>query len=335
MAEEHTIPGSHIKLVATATGGVPAEHSSYYRRMVSAGYKGHIQGTIAGASLYGIIGAGVGVLAAFGISLITGGTAFIPVIPLFAGYGVIKGASTFGQIGSNAAQLAEYAEMNERRRALLDRLGETQSKEEANEIRQILNADTMDKVPEKFIHPRTALVGAIIGAVAIGALVYFGLTPELINTGFGQTLLHGIQSVAAGVVTESAAGILSLAGTAGLSAKLIGIASVIGATAGATIGIDRGWIRRWFDISEGTVHQRDYYENMAQQRAIETSRLHKISANELQEIAVEQPAISRAEPAVMKPDTPATMNIPQTNVAALSAIGHGRIGDVEISKTIR
>ena len=43
----------HIKLLSTPTAGVPGENSPYYRKLISAGYKGYLQGTVGGATLYG------------------------------------------------------------------------------------------------------------------------------------------------------------------------------------------------------------------------------------------------------------------------------------------
>lgn len=279
MPQENAIPESHIRLVATPTAGVPAEHSPYYRRLVSAGYKGHLQGNIAGASLYGILGAGVGIVAAVAISIATGGAAnFLLCAAAFGGYGVLKGAATFGQIGSNAAQLAEYAEMNERRNALLDRLYETPSKEEAAEIRKLLQSDSLDKPPTRLIHFRTALIGAIIGAVAIAGLVYIGAGGVA-----GPALAKAVTGFIGPLVGES---IIANGGIAiGATAKLLAISAGAGAVMGSLIGIDRGWIRRWFDVSEGAVHERDYYDKIAQERAQEVTRLHRIGQNEMREMA--------------------------------------------------
>lgn len=278
MPQENAIPESHIRLVATPTAGLPAEHSPYYRRLVSAGYKGFLQGNIAGASLYGVLGAGVGLAAAFAIGIATGGAPAFLAIPLFAGYGLLKGSSTFGQIGSNAAQLAEYAEMNERRNALLDRLYETPSKDEAQEIRKLLQADSIDKPPAKLFHFRTTLIGALIGAAVVAGLVYFGGT-ALAATGLGHMVTGLIEPlVAEGTIIGGEIVAASLL-------KVVAAAAAVGAVGGAMFGIDRGWIRRWFDVSEGAVHERDYYEKMTQERQQEATRLHRIGQNEMQEVA--------------------------------------------------
>ena len=284
MTQQNGIPESHIRLVATPTAGLPAEHSPYYRRLVSAGYKGFLQGNIAGASLYGVLGAAVGLIGALAITTVTGGTAAFIAVPLLGGYGLMKGATTFGQIGSNAAQLAEYAEMNERRNALLDRLYETPSKDEAAEIRKLLREDAVDKAPSKLFHFRTTLIGAIIGAAVIAGLVYFGGT-TLVATELGQSILHMLEPIVteSAIATDITTKMMTIA--TGALGNVVAVGAALGAAAGATIGLDRGWIRRWFDVSEGAVHERDYYEKMTQEREREAVKLHRIGQNEMQEIA--------------------------------------------------
>lgn len=63
---------TELKLQSTPTGGIDAAHSPYYRRLLSAGYKGYLQGTIGGASLYGTMGLVIGGLVA--APLVIGGT---------------------------------------------------------------------------------------------------------------------------------------------------------------------------------------------------------------------------------------------------------------------
>lgn len=275
------IPESHVRLYATATEGLPAEHSHYYRRLISAGYKGYIQGNVAGATLYGVLGAAVGTavsiaLLPFGI----GGVAFAAV-PVLAGFGLLKGADTFGKIGSQAAQLAEFAETNERRRALLDRLDETPSQAEAQEIKRLLQEDTIDQKPQHLFHGKTALVGALAGAVILTGLAAMGLY------GF---LPHGVEGLIGSIGGGEIAGAFGHAATnAGhaaaelapaLVAQVLGVAGIIGAAIGSMIGLDRGWIRRWFDLSENTIHDQQYYEGISRQRAQEIARLHEISRQE-------------------------------------------------------
>lgn len=326
MAEEPTIldtpiPESHVRLVATPTAGIPAEHSPYYRRLVSAGYKGFLQGNIAGATLYGALGALVGVACAVAIPGIGAAVA----VPLLAGFGVIKGATVFGQIGSNAAQLAEYAEMNERRNALLDRLYETKSNEEALEIRKLLSADTVDKPPTRLVHWRTLIIGAILGAAALGALAYLS-GGALASTSIGHAFSALVQTIAPSLFEAGMA-----------SFSVIASSAAVGAVAGATIGIDRGWIRRWFDVSEGAVHERDFYEKMAQERAKEVSRLHKIGQDELNETRLIN-GINYGNKPTLPPSSvggPATMQAsqaPLNNVQAEHAQHIGRIAEAELAR---
>ena len=69
MADEDSInepllTGAQLTLMTTPTGGASGEHSPYYRRLLSAGYKGFLQGTIGGALIYGLIGTALGCLIA-------------------------------------------------------------------------------------------------------------------------------------------------------------------------------------------------------------------------------------------------------------------------------
>jgi hypothetical protein len=272
MATAEQIPGSHVKLFATPTSGLPAEHSPYFRKLISAGYKGYIQGNVAGASLYGVLGAVVGAVTGLALLPFVGPAGFAAVPALF-GLGIMKGADTFGKIGSNAAQLAEFAEMNEHRRALLDRLDETPSENEAQEIRKILHEDLIDKKPKDFIHWRTAIVGALVGAAAFVSLAYLGVHTEV---------GHGLVELVKGFIGADAVAVMT-AGSTGLSATFLSAAGALGAAVGSMIGIDRGWIRRWFDFSEDIVHDRQHYEEISHQRAIEVSRLHDISQEDTPE----------------------------------------------------
>lgn len=281
MEPVNQIPESHVKLYATATSGVPAEHSHYYRKLISAGYKGYIQGNVAGATLYGVLGGLVG--AAVGVALwpvAAIGTAGFVAVPIMAGLGVMKGADTFGKIGSNAAQLAQFAETNERRRALLDLLDETPSYAEAEEIKRLLQEDTIEKPPEKLFHWKTALVGAIIGGALIAglaALGIYGLDPH--------TILETVSSIGGEAVTAAEIGGHSAAAhgasTALAAGPTLGIAGAIGAGLGSMIGLDRGWIRQWFNLSETTIHDSQHYQEYSKERAHEVAKLNAISQQEM------------------------------------------------------
>ncbi len=316
MANEHAISESHIKLVETATAGLPGEHSSYFRRLISAGYKGHVQGWVAGGSLYGLIGAALGAIVAIPLHFIVPGFTFA-AIPILAGYGILKGAATFGEIGSHAAQLAEYAEMNERRRSLLDRLNETQSKEEASEIRRILSNDEIDKAPQKLIHWRTAIIGALIGAAVCGVAVYVGLGGiGLLSDATVAGFTKAITTLIGPILPDT---MLTAAG--GLQASIATVTSIVaafGAAAGATIGLDRGWIRRWFDVTEGTVHERDYYEKMTQERVMEIARLQKIGTSQVRK---QEQLLERTRPAAPAAAVDVSPIHPASQVSHVSETG--------------
>ncbi len=68
------IETTEMKLKTTPTGGVSGEHSPYYRRLLSAGYKGFLQGTIAGSGLYGLFGAAIGALIAIPAAFVVDAT---------------------------------------------------------------------------------------------------------------------------------------------------------------------------------------------------------------------------------------------------------------------
>lgn len=229
------------KLRSTPTAGVAGEHSAYYRRLLSAGYKGYIQGSIGGGTLYGALGAAIGGVVSVGFiaaTAATGGAAALPLL-LIPGLGTafgLYGSHTFGEIGKTAAMLADSAENNEKRRYLLDRYYETPSDEEAKEIKRQLEEDNAPKEPTQFFHWRPALVGAAIGiALFIAIPLMAGAFPALSAHFVAIEMLHGI----------------GIAGTTALAAT----GAAIGALSGAIIGIDREHIRRWLDKAEFTVHE--------------------------------------------------------------------------------
>jgi hypothetical protein len=269
------IPQSHIKLAATATGGADAEHSPYYRRLLSSGYKGFIQGTIGGATLYGGFGAIIGSVVTVTALAAGAGLAALFAIPVFAGLGLLKGANTFGTIGSTAAIFAEGAEMRERRGALLDRLHVTESQKEADEIIKALHEDTKEKPLKKLFHWKAILIGATIGAVVF-SLASFAV-PHLLSGILGTTIMSATQITAATDLSWAQQFVNSIT----INPWLTGMVSaVIGAVGGATIGIDRQYIRRWFDLSENIVYDPAESQQRTRERQIEAGRLSRIAEGE-------------------------------------------------------
>jgi hypothetical protein len=277
------ISKEHIKLISTPTAGVPGEHSPYYRRLISAGYKGYIQGSLGGATLYGVMGLAVGAVVAVSAVLLgaAAGTAAL-AIPLMAGYGVLKGADTFGNIGSSAAQLAEFAEKNERRRTLIDRLGETQSLEEAKEIRKILSEETVEQKPKTLFKWKTALAGAAIGAILVAGIA-------ALPGGFAATYLPVVTSIATKV---------------GIT-QIIALGAVVGAASGAMIGLDRHYVRRWMDGAEDLVHDQSKYKEIELARTQQAEKLSTIARTEEQ---------SKSEEGLV---FTANNNLPTTNVSTI------------------
>lgn len=256
---------TELKLKSTATGGVDASHSPYWRRLLSAGYKGFLQGSIGGAGLYGAFGLVIGGLvyvAALPLVPAAAAGAAIALIPAAGLLGVVKGATTFGNIGSVAAINAESADLSEQRRYLLDRYYDLppgpEGDREAAAIRQELLARQNDvQTPPSFFHWKTLIIGALLGAL-------FALS--------GAALLHF------GIISEGAvSGLLGAKlGTAiaGLSAAtLTMIGTIAGVLAGASIGVDRYYIRKWFDHTEGVVHSSSHKDYGLMERHKQVERI--------------------------------------------------------------
>jgi hypothetical protein len=284
------IPQSHIKLAATATGGADAEHSPYYRRLLSSGYKGFIQGTIGGSTLYGGFGAIIGSVVAFTALASGAGLAALFAIPVFAGLGLLKGANTFGTIGATAAIFAEGAEMSERRGALLDRLHVTQSQQEADEIIKALHEDTKEKPLKKLFHWKALLIGATIGAVVF-SLASFAV-PHLLSGILGTTIMSASQIAAATDLSWAQQFVNAIARNPWVTGL---VSAVIGAVGGATIGIDRQYIRRWFDLSENIVYDASESLQRTRERQIEAGRLSSIAEVEGKESDAKTKPIEVAE----------------------------------------
>ena len=255
---------TELKLRTTPTGGVSSEHSPYYRRLLSAGYKGYIQGTLGGAGYYGMLGLAIGALVGIPAFFMTGGSAALLLIPAMAGAGALKGADTFGNIGSTAAINAEGADLSEQRRYLLDRYYDLPEGPEGDAQAAIIKQELADQYKtnnhHQFFHWKTVAICAAIG----GALALAFLSP------IGAALLtHG-----------PLATVFHSAGLAHMSAGVLGtIGTAIGALAGATIGIDRHYIRSWFDGSEKLLYDEDQSREALRERAQQVARL-KLAAVE-------------------------------------------------------
>lgn len=264
---------TELKLQSTPTGGLDASHSPYFRRLLSAGYKGYLQGTIGGASLYGAFGLVIGGIIAAPL-LISSTLTLGPALALaaaFGGAGLVKGAATFGSIGSTAAINAEAADLSEQRRYLLDRYYDLpegpEGDRQAEAIRQelIRERETHDKAPPLF-HWQTALIGAAIGAALVLGVMYFA-APAISGTLISETLA----SLFHVTVTEGTATSLATLGSIGATA----LATFGGALAGATIGIDRFYVRKWFDHTEGVVHGSSHKETALIARSEQIARLRE------------------------------------------------------------
>lgn len=249
MAPEPDTIDPLFKLRNSPLQGVEAYRSPFYRRLLSAGYKGYIQGSLGGATLFALLGAGAGaVVAGIASAFIAPAAAFIAV-PIMSAGGLLYGKDAFGTIGAVAAISAEQAELSEKRRSLLDRYFETPSREEAKEIETQLREQGEEKSPRQWFHWKAAILGAlVVGAAAAliiclpsitqGALTLLQNT-DIIAPEIAKNFLH---FKIMGVELHSAAQLATPAIIAG--------AAGVGAIFGSLIGIDRAYIRKWFDVQE-------------------------------------------------------------------------------------
>lgn len=289
------------KLRSTPTAGVSGEHSAYYRRLLSAGYKGYIQGSIGGGTLYGAIGLAIGAVVSAGIVVATGGAALsaLWLVPALGASFGMYGAHTFADIGKTAAIIADSADTNEKRRYLLDRYYETNNEQEAQEIKRQLEEVHQQRQPEESFHWRPAVIGALIGvtiAVVAVALLTQGIAPHFLLEGF-EILMHAMHiPFAAGSVMSGAAITAALPALTGLAAA----GAAIGGLAGSVIGIDREHIRRWLDKAEYAVHETGKAESeiavreQEVQRIVEAAKRGEALANRAPEASVEKIQVSES-----------------------------------------
>lgn len=254
------------KLQATAaTSGGAGEHSPYYRRLLSAGYKGFLQGTIGGATFYGFLGAAIGTAVAVPAAFFIG-PAVLWLIPAISALGVMKGATTFGNIGSIAAITAESADLGEKRRLLIDLYSELPASreydDEAARIKNILYKQQEQPRPPEMFHWQAVFIGAALGAAICAGFILLApaiATHASIFAGIFETLQ--LFEVVNGVATTHlAAGVIPIAA---------GIGTALGALAGATIGLDRWYVRRWLDVAQNVVHDSRKTQKEAAERDVE------------------------------------------------------------------
>lgn len=241
-----------------------------------------------GATLYGLFGGvvGLGVAAVSTLLVPAIGATALFAVPLFTGLGIMKGANIFGQIGSTAAIFAEGAEMRERRGALLDRLYITQSQQEADEILKTLYEEAQEKPPERMFHWKAMIVGAAIGAAVMALLAY--AMPNLLLGLLGKTATEIVSGSFINAITSH-------------PGLLMGVSAVIGAVGGATIGVDRHYIRRWFDLSENIVYDQSESIARAQARQQDAERLSRIAERN------NTPENKPAAPVAVTPPAPASV----------------------------
>ena len=323
------IETTEMKLRTTPTAGVAGEHSPYYRRLLSAGYKGFLQGTIGGAGLYGFFGLAIGAVLAIPVMMIPGvGIGALALIPAMGGVGVIKGANTFGNIGSVAAISAESADLAEQRRYLLDRYYELPEGPEGDKQAEIIKQElTRQNAPEEgrhVFHWKTVLLCAAIGA---GLALCF-LIP-------GGPLIGIVEHTALG---SAIAPIEAVLGTLGLKALTVIAGTGVGALAGVTAGIDRSYIRRWFDSSEKLLHDDSHAMDATIARAQQVERIKGAAAidEETKRIIERRNVLPDADEHAFAKPAPhsasiqqpiASLDKPETKVS--SATLHNRLADIQ------
>lgn len=242
---------TELKLRTTPTGGVPGEHSAYYRHLMSAGYKGYMQGMLGGASFYGAlglaIGALVGVPAAFALG--PGALMFIPTV---GAIGALKGATVFSGIGSTAAINAEAADLMEQRKYLLDRYYELPEGPEGDRQAEFIRKELVALSHERdrnrpFFHWKTVAVCAAMGA---GLALAFTFTPLSALAAAGP-VLEALHIAAAWALPAGASA--ALVGTT-TTAIAVGVSAMLGGLMGAVLGIDRSHVRQWMDGAENLLY---------------------------------------------------------------------------------
>lgn len=267
-----TTKSTELKLKSMPTGGVDAATSPYYRRLLSAGYKGELQGAIGGGSLYGTMGLIIGGIVAVPLFFL-GVPVAAPFIlmGLTAGTGALVGATSFGAIGSTAAINAESADLTEQRRYLLDRYNELpegpEGDRQAIELKQQLVSLQGDPVGHpSFFHWKTVAICAIIGAALTMAMFSPLAAPLLAESAIFGGIHTAILSAVGSTVAASAVG--------------MAMGGALGALTGAVVGIDRFYIRKWFDVTEGVVHASSHNESALAERGELVERLRQATKDD-------------------------------------------------------
>ena len=162
-------------------------------------------------------------------------------------------------MSKTAAIIAQSAESNEKRRYLLDRYHQTPNDKEAAAIREILENQQKPRTPEKVFHWKTVMVGALIGVALTAGFLWLGM-PAL-----GFELGHVAAGLAEYGISTGVAAAMTVA---------------LGGAAGAMIGLDREYVRRWLDKSEGIVNDPSRLERELAEREREVQTLSQATKRE-------------------------------------------------------
>lgn len=262
-----------FKLRNSPLQGAEAYRSPFYRRLLSAGYKGYVQGSLGGATLFGLFGAVLGLGAAAVAMPFLGAataTSALIAVPIAATGGMLYGAHTFSTIGAVAAISAEQAEMSEKRRNLLDRYYETPSSEEAKEIERQLASQGEEKAPQHWYHWKTGLLGAAV----VGGAIVLALAITMASGPIGGELFAHMINTPFMTALADATGLQMVGETVVPTLKAFTIFGGIGALAGGIVGIDRAYIRKWFDNQEG-LHEDGSSKSQEREHIMQLERLRQ------------------------------------------------------------
>ncbi|MBX9727104.1 MAG: hypothetical protein K2X09_07550, partial [Rickettsiales bacterium] len=189
-----------------------------------------------------------------------------------------------------------------------------------------------------FFHWQTALIGAALGAAVVLGFLYFA-GPAVISgsaTALATTVGSAIESVLHISLTHAVEAGLAKAGWVALAAT----ATFGGALLGSTIGIDRYYIRKWFDHTEGVVHGSHHKETALIARSEQIARLRSAAkADEKTKNQIDSTHAARAqapEIAETAPSAPiASLSKadetpkPSTKIMASEATLQRRLADIQ------
>jgi len=283
------------KLRERPRSGADPTESPFYNRVFQGAYKGATRGMLGGMTLFGLFGAVIG--------LGVGAFSSVPLLlamPLFAGIGMLFGKDLFGEVGTVAGGIATGLEVIEERQRARELLRDDPNNPEL--VALVKNGhDPYDGElpPKRMFHPKITAIGFAVGAGATALLI--------------------------AAASAFAGGIPAVAGMAvlGLELTIPTVAAVVaGGLAGASYGLDRYYLRKWFGMTNS------FYESKPHQHPEVEARYHMLQNTYEQSVAQHH----AETPAPIS--TPAEENIPTTRIAADSASKDGSAREVHMHITL-